>query len=268
VKILLFLLLLNTPVPETIRFTSAGDTLEGDLILPAGTAQAPLVVFVHGSGQRTRRDYDYIARTLNEAGYATFQYDKRGVAKSGGTFVEVGTWNSLERIRLLASDAASAITTLRNHKRIDPKRVTVMGGSQAGWIIPVVAGLVDVSSTVMISGPTVSVGEEIYYSDLAEMGSHSQEDADKMLRNFKGPRGFDNIVYVSRMKNPSLWLFGGKDVSIPVKKCISRLDSVKAAARIPVTLKIYPDGDHGIFNHTTNQMENYIPLIVEWLKAI
>lgn len=261
-KLLLFIWL-----SEIVSFTSDGTKLEGELVLPATGSPAPLVVFVHGSGKRTRHDYDYIARTLNEAGYATFQYDKRGVGKSGGTFVEVGTWNSPERIRLLASDAASAIKTLRSHKRIDSKKITVMGGSQAGWIIPVVADLIDVSSTVMISGPTVSVGEEIYYSDLAEQGPHSQDDADKMLRNFKGPKGFDNISYVSRMKKPSLWVFGGKDVSIPVKKCIARLDSVKTAARIPVTMKVYPEGDHGIFNHTTNRMENYIPEIVAWLKA-
>lgn len=264
-KLLLLLYLFSAP--EIIQFTNDGVTLEGELVLPAGTAPAPLVVFVHGSGQRTRRDYDYIARSLNEAGYATFQYDKRGVGKSGGSFMEVGTWNSLDRIPLLASDAASAVKKLRADKRIDSKRITVMGGSQAGWIIPVVTGLVDVRSTVMISGPTVSVGEEIYYSDLAEQGPHSQDDADKMLRNFKGQKGFDNIAYVSRMKKPSLWLFGGKDISIPVKKCIGRLDSVKSAARIPVTMKIYPEGDHGIFNHTTNQMENYVPVIIEWLKA-
>lgn len=265
-KLLSLFCLLIPVAPEIVHFTSDGATLEGELVLPS-TLPAPLVVFVHGSGQRTRHDYDYIARSLNEAGYATFQYDKRGVGKSGGTFIEVGTWNSVDRIRLLASDAANAVRTLRSDKRIDAKRVTVMGGSQAGWIIPVVASMIDITSTVMISGPTVSVGEEIYYSDLAEQGPHSQADADKMLRDYKGPKGFDNINYVSKMKKPSLWLFGGKDVSIPVKRCISRLDSVKTAARIPVTMKIYPEGDHGIFNHTINRMENYIPEIVVWLNT-
>lgn len=266
-KILLFLVLTRLMPVETVQFTNENATLEGDLVLPARTAPAPLVIFVHGSGQRMRHDYDYVSRRLNEAGYATFQYDKRGVGRSGGSFMEVGTWNSLNRIPLLAGDAASAVKVLRTHKRIDSKRITVMGGSQAGWIIPVVAGLAEVSSTVIISGPTVSVGEEIYYSDLAESGPKSQDDADKMLEDFKGHKGFDNIRYVSRMKKPSLWIFGGKDVSIPVKRCIARLDSARKASGLPVEMKVYPDGDHGIYNQDTHRMEDYIPVIIDWLKA-
>lgn len=261
-KTLLLLLVLSDPV----QFASNGDTLRGELDLPSGEGKVPLVVFVHGSGQRTRGDYRDVARRLNEAGFATFRYDKRGVGTSGGNFMEVGTRNSMERIQLLATDAASAVKTLRSHRRVDPNRIIIIGASQAGWIIPVVAGLVDVSATVLISGPTVSVGEEIYYSDLAEGGRHSQNDADIMLGSFKGPKGFDNIRHVAAMKKPSLWIFGGKDVSIPVKKCIDRLDSVKKASRLPVDVRIYPQADHGIYNISTGMMEDYIPVIIDWLK--
>jgi dipeptidyl aminopeptidase/acylaminoacyl peptidase len=265
--LLLLIFLSFEATTETVRFTNNGDTLEGNLDLPRGDGKVPLVVFVHGSGMSTRGDYRELSQKLNEAGFATFRYDKRGVGKSGGNFVEVSTWNSNDRMKLLAADAVAAIKALRSHKRVNAEKIIVMGGSQAGWIIPLVAGLADVSSTVCISGPTVSVGEEIYYSDLAEQGSHAQDEADKMLNDFKGQKGFDNIGYVSKMKKPSLWIFGGKDISIPVKRCIARLDSVKRAARVPVDMKIYPEGDHGIYNQLARRMEDYTSAIIQWLRS-
>jgi dienelactone hydrolase len=253
---------------ETIRFVNSEATLEGKLFIPAGAEEAPLVVFVHGSGRATRDDYDNIARKLQSVGYATFQYDKRGVGNSGGTFYEVGTYNSTERIPLLASDAAAAIRTLSKHERINKEKIVVMGGSQAGWIIPVVASMVDVAATVMISGPTVSVGEEIFYSELAENGKYPQDEADGMLKDFRGDRGFDNIGYVAKLTRPSLWIFGGKDVSIPVKKCVARLDSAKTAARIPSDIRIYPDADHGIYNRSKNRWEDFVTFTIEWLNRV
>jgi dienelactone hydrolase len=252
---------------EIIQFTNGEVTLEGLLDVPIDKQPRPLVVFVHGSGKATRQDYLSLALKLNWAGYATFRYDKRGVGESGGTFQELGSWNSVERVRLLAEDAAAAIRHLSKREDIDNKKIIVMGGSQAGWIIPVVCGLVDVSMTVCVSGPCISIGEEMYYSDLAETGDHSQAEADKMLSSFQGERGFDNARHVGSMTKPSLWIFGGKDVSIPVARCIARLDSIKAASRLPLDLKIYPDADHGMFNKTSGRTEAFETVIIEWLGA-
>lgn len=254
--------------PEEIQFTNGDVTLSGVLELPPGNAKAPLVIFVHGSGRRTRDDYQPVATELLKAGYAVFRYDKRGAGKSSGDFMEVGTHNSNERIPLLASDAVAAIKSLKSHSGIDSKKVIVIGGSQAGWIIPVIAGTTDVAATVCISGPTVSVGEEIYYSDLAEHGSESQDAADKLLNDFKGTRGFDNTSYVQKMTKPSFWIFGGKDVSIPVKECIVRLEAIRKAKKLPIEMKIYPNADHGIFNSSTRQMENYVTEITTWLQQV
>ncbi|MEJ0034313.1 MAG: alpha/beta fold hydrolase [Bacteroidota bacterium] len=252
--------------PEVIRFTSKNVTLEGDLMLPDGNAKAPVVVFVHGSGRTTRDDYSPVVPELLKAGYAVFRYDKRGVGKSGGEYINVGTHNSKQHFPVLASDAAAAVDALRKHPRINPKKVIIMGGSQAGWIIPIVASLTDVQATICISGPTVPVGEEMFYSDYAEHGTTSQEDADKLLTNFKGPEGFDNIEYVAKMKKPALWVYGGKDISIPVKHCMARLDSTIKASHIPAEMKIYPNADHGIYNRETGNFENYSSVVVSWLQ--
>lgn len=265
--IFLLLLLLQSP-GETIQFTNQDATLEGTLQLPAITSKAPLAVFVHGSGRAFRNENEQLVQQLVKSGYAVFRYDKRGVGQSGGSFMEIGTHNSNHRIPLLASDAAAAIRKLKSHPKIDPDKIFAMGGSQAGWIIPVVASLEKVKGTVIISGPTVTVGEEMYYSDLAEHGTNAQEIADKMLKDFKGQHGFDNSSYVAKMKQPSLWIFGAKDVSIPVKECIARLDSIKKASMLPVTMKIYPGADHGIYNTSTKKPEDFVPAIIDWLKTL
>jgi hypothetical protein len=255
-----------------MRFVNEGDTLEGMLELPliamTKDNRAPLIVFVHGSGRATRNDYEDVCGKLRQAGFATFRYDKRGVGRSGGSFQELGPSNSEARVRLLAADAATAVRQLKQYSWFEGQKIIVMGGSQAGWIIPVVCKLADISAAVIFSGPTVSVGEEIYYSDLAEHGTSTQVDADKMLGSFRGVHGFDNISYVAEMKRPSIWIFGGKDVSIPVKECIQRLDSVKRLNTLPAEIKLYPDGDHGLFNRDRGMREDFVSYVIEWLGRL
>ena len=115
-------------------------------------------------------------------GYAVFSYDKRGVGKSGGIYNGVGPKNSPMMIPLLASDAYEAIEAAKNRPDIDSSSVVLIGASQAGWIIPVVASMnKSVSNYVILYGPTVTVGQEIYYSKLAEDGSHSIGEAETMM---------------------------------------------------------------------------------------
>lgn len=249
-----------------VQFTSVdGVLLEGTLELPTLKGSHPLVVFVHGSGQRTRSDYQEIVNLLLPNGFAVFRYDKRGVGASQGVYSGVSAKNSSSLIPLLAADAAAAVNQVKENMSIDPHRVILIGASQAGWIIPAVEASTDISLTVCISGPAVSIGEEIYYSNLAETGSYPQDQADQMLASFSGMKGYDPISYIAIMQNPSLWIFGGKDVSIPIKRTLELLDSIKTNNGIPIEIKLYPNADHGIFNITTRKLEDYLAPMFEWL---
>src|SRR5687768_9220966 len=132
------------PIEETIRFQSGDTTLEGTISLPESKGKFPIVIFVHGSGRRTRDDFRSFVHAFNEAGVATFRYDKRGVGKSGGSYTDVSTFNSERIFALLAGDAAAAIDQLKKDFRVDPRRIIVAGVSQAGWIIPEINTLTDV----------------------------------------------------------------------------------------------------------------------------
>jgi dipeptidyl aminopeptidase/acylaminoacyl peptidase len=254
------------PVEETVRFGSGEATLEGTLNIPDSRGKYPVVVFVHGSGMRTRDDFRSYVQAFNEAGLATFSYDKRGVGNSGGTYTDVGTLNSEQIFRILAGDAVAAIDHLKKDSRIDPRRIIVAGVSQAGWIIPEINTMTDVYLSICISGPSVSVGEEIYYSDLAERGTYSQAHADSMLQYFNGPKGFEPVARIAKMKTPSLWIFGDKDVSIPVKRSIAILDSVWSKNSLPLEMKIFEDADHGLYNASTQRKEDYVTVVIDWIN--
>jgi hypothetical protein len=253
----------DVPVKETVRFRSGDAYLEGVLLLPGSFDKYPLAIFIHGSGKATRNDYEEFVAPLIDAGIAVFRYDKRGVGASGGTYTDVNAANSDRMFRLLASDAAAAIQHLRSDRRIESKKVIVIGGSQAGWIIPEINTITEVWLSVCISGPWVSVGEEIYYSDLAEKGAYTQEQADQMLKDFNGIKGYDPISRIQKMKTPSLWIFGGKDVSIPIKRSIYLYDSIKQSKQDPLDMKLYPDADHGLYN--ADEREDYASYVVQWI---
>ena len=69
-----------------IRFESDGVTLAGELDLPDGAGDAPLVFIIHHSGEVPRDAYGYLAEILLKEGYAVFRFDKRGTGLSEGTY--------------------------------------------------------------------------------------------------------------------------------------------------------------------------------------
>jgi dipeptidyl aminopeptidase/acylaminoacyl peptidase len=240
--------------------------LEGLLQWPAQPGKYPLVVFIHGSGQGTRYEYADLSPSFLQKGYAVFSYDKRGVNRSGGTYYGIGPRNSPMMIPLLASDAYEAIEAIKKRPEINSSSVVLLGASQAGWIIPVVASMSDaVTHYVIMYGPTVTVGEEIYYSHLAEDGNYSISEGEKMLDGFAGLRGFDPLPYINRLKQKGLWLFGGKDRSVPSERSIQLLDSLNKSPGRPYTIKLYPYAGHGLKNMQTGLYEDYLPLLMDWL---
>jgi dipeptidyl aminopeptidase/acylaminoacyl peptidase len=256
----------SPPIHEIVKFENAGISLEGTLTLPGTPGRYPLAVFIHGSGRATRSDYEEFVTSLLNEGIAIFRYDKRGVGASGGAYSEVGAGNSEQVFSILASDAAAAISYFKNDNRITADRIILIGGSQAGWIIPIINAMTKVWLSVCFSCPAVTVGEEIYYSGFAENGLYSQEEANQLLKSFKGIRGFNPVDKIEKMESPSLWVLGGRDVSIPIKRTIYLLDSIKTLRLIPLEVKLYPGADHGLYNRVTQKREDYVNEILRWIR--
>ncbi len=260
----------NSIDSTTIQFSNPSvgfqADLEGLLQWPLNEGRHPLVVFIHGSGKGTRYEYSDMFSNFLQKGYAVFSYDKRGVNKSGGTYNGVGPKNSPMMIPLLASDVYEALETLRKRPEIDSSAIVLVGASQAGWIIPVIASMSkSVSHYMIMYGPTVTVGEEIYYSRFAEQRESSIEDAERFMAGYTGIKGFDPIPYIMQVNQKGLWIFGGEDHSIPTAKSMQILDSLNKISSKPYTIKLYPQAGHGLKNMETGLFEDYVSLMMEWL---
>jgi uncharacterized protein len=113
----------------TIKFQSGSVTLAGTVLIPPGQQRHPAIVLTHGSGPGPRNDLRMFAERFVRDRLVVLLFDKRGSGDSGGSWVKA----SLDD---LADDAVAAANFLRSREEVDPERVGVWGGSQAGWVIP------------------------------------------------------------------------------------------------------------------------------------
>jgi pimeloyl-ACP methyl ester carboxylesterase/L-ascorbate metabolism protein UlaG (beta-lactamase superfamily) len=229
---------------ETGFFESAGARLSYRLELPARTGKVPAVVFGHGSGRITK-DQCRLASGFVARGFATLCYDKRGVGESTGEYSSVGPRNSQQMVDALAEDMAAGVRFLRSHASIDGARVGLAGASQAGWIIPVAAARVNPAFMLILAGPTISVGEEIFYSRIVEQTARPLDDGYKTLPTFRGERGFDPRPVLEALTVPGLWLLGEDDRSIPTPATVAILDELVARGK-PFQRVVFPGAGHDL----------------------
>lgn len=234
-----------------VGYRSADRTvLAGTMYLPLSPGSHPAVVFHFGSTRWIRARYnnsaisDWIKR-----GIAVLSYDKRGVGQSGGLCCPV---QDPGYFPLLAQDVLAGVHVLQAHPSIDPRRVGVYGFSQGGWVVPVSAATEPENVAFMIlgSGPAVTLGEEVLYSQLTgdnncEPSGLSQEEIERRLE-IAGPSGFDPIPYLERTASPALWLYGGNDTSIPVQRSITNLERIRDFLHKDFTIVVFPNANHSL----------------------
>lgn len=250
------------PAARTVEGTfPAGDISLGFRIdFPAGPGPFPVVVISHGSGPATRSREGYALQPLLERGVAVFRYDKRGAVPGAGAWVEMYFANSESRMPELISDLAMAVRFLggRPDAAVDPERIGVMGASQAGWLIPAVARRSSgVSFAIVLVGPAVTVGQENWYSRLAEDPAQSVEALDARLDELPLDRGwahgFDPAPAIAGIDVPTLWLLGARDRSLPAARSAEILRALQARHGLPLTLLLYPRATHRLEDAETGE---------------
>jgi pimeloyl-ACP methyl ester carboxylesterase len=199
------------------------------LSLPRGPGPFPAVAMVHGSGPKTRDEFDVFSAFLELNGFAVLADDKRGVGESGGRYP--GDFASGRTISVLARDAQAEVRFLDRLPRIDPQRVGLFGDSQAGWIIPLAAAREPrVRWAMLNSGPTTTVGETDLWGELAgESESPPSGTWAQMLAQVRavGPSGFDPRPSLRKLSIPVHWMYGSDDRNVPTQLCLERLQQVK-----------------------------------------
>lgn len=250
---------------ENVTFESEGIKLAGTIYSPKYPHSA--VVIVHGSDQVPRMTR--FAKLLAQNDILVLTYDKRGVGESGGLYAgpEVGTNNiSIDNLNLLAKDASSAVNLI--NKKVSNLPIGLVGASQAGWIIPIVANKNPlVEFMVLFSCPTITTLEQLRFQFYTNgrtdfWTNHTEEDVREHIKNDPDRYQFkptDPKDVLNSLSIPGLWLFGEKDIQIPVKMCIEHLNTLKLKSK-PFEYVLFPS-----FGHNTHKTEP-IDISINWIK--
>jgi len=259
---------INSILKQDVVFSSEGTNLAGTVYIPKNAYAS--VVIVHGSGKETRMAE--FAELLANKGITVLTYDKRGVGKSGGVYAgpEVGTNNvdSLN-LNLLAKDASAAFNKIKQYSNGKP--IGFLGFSQAGWIIPIAAmNNPLVNFMVLFSCPTITSLEQLRFQfytngDTNFWVNHTEEDARYHIKNDSDRYQFistDPKLALSNISAPSLWLFGEKDIQIPVKLCIEQINILKSEGK-PFEYILFSNLGH---NTAFTEDQSPIEIAINWIK--
>lgn len=125
-----------------------GVVLAGELFIPpAAKAPAPAVLLLGGGGASPHGIYPLLEAKFHAKGIATLSFDKRGVGKSTGTFIDA--------MEPMTRDARAALAYLKSrHDIINTNRIAILGLSQGGVIAPALAADDPaVAAIVMLAAP-------------------------------------------------------------------------------------------------------------------
>jgi uncharacterized protein len=276
----LWLLLITLPVTvfsqsteftiQDVKFESQGVTLAGSILKPKNPFAA--VVIVHGSDP-VKREMEF-AKRLAKEGIAVLTYDKRGVGESGGVYVgpSVGTNNiDTTNLNLLSSDANEAVKTFQTYLKDKKIPIGLVGFSQAGWIIPITASKnPQIEFMVLFSCPTITTLEQLRFQFFTngnnnfwenhtdvDAREHTKNDPDKYQFEATDPKKSLNTLSI-----PGLWLFGEKDIQIPVKLCIEQLNTFKVQGK-PFEYTLFSE-----LGHNTALESDTAPfdISIQWIK--
>jgi hypothetical protein len=252
------------PIPSTvadienlsaIAFYSDKTKLVGRLTLPKGEGSFPAIVYTgSGSGPTIRGEFNPYSSVA--AGIAVFSYDKRGAGDSEGILIPPGFNFGEWRLGQLADDALAAVDFMMALEEINPDQIGLMGTSQAGWTIPLAASR-------SVAGPTVSLGEEAYWSEIAgdanTISGSKREQLTEQMTAYDGGRGFDPRQPIAAMTIPRLWIWGDRDGSVPARESKAVLEGIIDAYDKDFTILYYPNAGHDVSVPTSE--------VIDWILA-
>nr|WP_315249770.1 alpha/beta hydrolase [uncultured Flavobacterium sp.] len=255
---------------QDVKFESQGDTLAGSILTPKKIVAA--VVIVHGSDP-VKREMEF-AKRLAKEGIAVLTYDKRGVGESGGVYAgpSVGTNNiDTTNLNLLSHDASEAVNTFHTYLKDKKIPIGLVGFSQAGWIIPIAASKnPQIDFMVLFSCPTITTLEQLRFQFYTNGNNnfwenHTESDAREHTKNDPDRYQFvatDPKTSLNTLSIPGLWLFGEKDIQIPVKLCMEQLNTLKGQGK-PFEYTLFSELGH---NTAFGNITTPVTISIQWIK--
>lgn len=227
--------------------------LAGMLFRPNGEGPFPAAVVIQGSGTSRRDNAWYLTLTtyLQEHGIVVLLPDKRGSEQSEGD------WRTAS-FDDLATDALAAVAYLSRQDLVEISHIGVIGMSQGGHIVPIVADRsADIAFVVNVVGAAVPMHELLVYEEnhnLREWGVlPGLSDAlahlsSRMVRQrahtfWDAVGNFDALPYWRSLSTDALVLYGEHDTNVPSTKSAELLRSL---GKPNIDVRIYDGSGHAL----------------------
>lgn len=257
---------------DTVLFNfsnSRKETISGQVILPKHKkTKLPVLIFLVGSAESSfKKNYkgflkENFENQLLDSGIALCYFDKPGIGQSQGKWYNQTFYDR-------ASDVNDCINYLLSTSFIDPDNIGVVGHSQGGWIAQLAAAQYPDKIKYMISlaGPTYSVKRQLisdFQSSFTCSGVQESEAHKKAsrktnfvfvlskyfpfndnLKQLKKIRSYTPEESISKLKLPSLFLFGENDRLVYKDWCIESLDKI-FPSKLPdnIQYSVIKDANH------------------------
>lgn len=280
---------------ETLEFVQGSNKLVGEYhAASSGTQTRGVILFVHGDGA-SRYDadgyFDIIWDQLRDKGYAVFSWDKPGVGRSSGNWLNQSMQDRQEEVE-------AAIKVVQAQYGYSAKNTGLIGFSQAGWVVP------DIAKNNQQIGFLIGIGfarnwvdqgryhsVQKHASDLLSLQSKEEvvEEYDQAIELFRSQPSYDTYLketdsypmekdrygfvlrnyradssqQLSMIKVPTLLLWGAHDQNVDAK---SEYAWVEQNPNPYITGHLIADGTHSLLNHYL--FPNRELGLKDWLKMV
>jgi len=238
--------------------------LPGTLTVPKGKGPFPAVVLVHGSGPNDRdetiganKPFKDLAWGLASKGIAVLRYVKRSKFYPR----KLAMVRNVTVKEEVIDDALAAVNLLRNSRKIDPKRIFVLGHSNGGLLSPRI-GKADpkIAGLIMMAGCGTQPMEDVLLRQLTYIASlngpitdDTRKEIDKQVQLLmkSAPASYigdlnDYIPAAAGMakslKQPMLIMQGARDYQATTADF--NIWKHVLSSRTNVTFKLYPNLNH------------------------
>ncbi len=235
-----------TPSPRfastAVSFASTGAVLAGTLTIPDDRhGPLPAVVLVHGSGADNRDErvgpnavFLDLSNALSNDGVVVLRYDKRGIGESTGTPTE--DWH------VLGDDVRAAVAFLRRRPEVDPNRIFLLGHSEGGLVVPLIAPTISGLAGIILMAPPAVPMERII-DEQSERMSLAPAQREAILHGLAAYLGIDPAQVIANVDVPILILQGTHDVQVLPSDLHFLTDAANADHR-RLTVDVLEGDDH------------------------
>jgi uncharacterized protein len=219
--------------------------LYGQLHLPEKHKPRAVVVVQYGSGPDAATVHNYVQHLLPLSDIATVVFDKRGTGRSTGSLSA--------HIGQLADDMVAMLNVVRGMPEAKGLPIGVMGESQGGWVVPLVATKTPVDFVLVSYGLAVSMDEEDREEVLQILEARGYgpeviaraEAVRKITRKVvvsKFTEGLDELAEVRAKYGAEDWFksLGGDFTDALTHTPENEMDAIREFLRIPIDIDYDP----------------------------